>query len=429
MLCPQRPQSLIVHLTLIRGDKHGPLSSTKASSQAYLGWSGLSSASSLSFHQTTTTTRNSTSPVNLETVEIDPEVSRGLGWPEGSIVEVAIIHNPKRAKSVSVTPLTSDDWEVLELHTNYLEQNLLSQLRAASANPDHPLSVWAGGKTRIGLTVDETNPPTRSNTAVLITPDTEIFVAPRPRHKTRASKSIEDGGNVKPATDNKAAKPMASIKQATSIPTQHDQPTRASTSTVAPVKPNSSAVEQTATTSPPPSKTVVSSTSYCLRTIPPRIFTQWPDIVQALDHEITSSNLQVDQDASRRALGCEKRWILWGNKRTLALIRKRARLDMSTTQPNDDEDRELVEILAFNTTTSPSPDDPTHSTDGQQQPSSTTNDTEPTASGIATAPKKRRAVYRVLQGIPDGHVILWPSWGGDGDVDPGWKVQDWQSVQ
>ena len=28
-------------------------------------------------------------------------------------VEIAIIHNPLRAKSVSVTPLTSDDWEVL----------------------------------------------------------------------------------------------------------------------------------------------------------------------------------------------------------------------------------------------------------------------------------------------------------------------------
>lgn len=48
--------------------------------QAYLGWSGLSSASSLSIQQA------GRGKHGLETVEIDPDVARGLGWEDGETV-------------------------------------------------------------------------------------------------------------------------------------------------------------------------------------------------------------------------------------------------------------------------------------------------------------------------------------------------------
>lgn len=49
----------------------------------------------------------------VETIEMDPEVASGLGWREGDMVEVGIVRQAVRGRSVSVTPATSDDWEVL----------------------------------------------------------------------------------------------------------------------------------------------------------------------------------------------------------------------------------------------------------------------------------------------------------------------------
>lgn len=65
---PQRPQSIVLHLE--------PLTpSSSRATAAYLGWSGLTSSSSL------------TGGVGgEETVEIDPEVAMGLGWNEGMLV-------------------------------------------------------------------------------------------------------------------------------------------------------------------------------------------------------------------------------------------------------------------------------------------------------------------------------------------------------
>jgi hypothetical protein len=64
----QRPQSIVLHLE--------PLTpSSSRATAGYLGWSGLTSSSSL------------TGGVGgEETVEIDPEVAMGLGWNEGMLV-------------------------------------------------------------------------------------------------------------------------------------------------------------------------------------------------------------------------------------------------------------------------------------------------------------------------------------------------------
>lgn len=105
-----------------------------------------------------------------------------------------MIHNPTKARSVSVTPMSPDDWEILEQHASFLENNLLSQLRAAQKGQE--INIWVLGRTKIRIRVgkssrchgwialtraDETDPPTGSSSAVVIGPDTEVFVAPRPR--------------------------------------------------------------------------------------------------------------------------------------------------------------------------------------------------------------------------------------------------------
>ena len=65
---PQRPQTIVLHLE--------PLTpSSSRATAGYLGWSGLTSSSSL------------TGGVGgEETIEIDPEVAMGLGWNEGMLV-------------------------------------------------------------------------------------------------------------------------------------------------------------------------------------------------------------------------------------------------------------------------------------------------------------------------------------------------------
>ncbi|KAI9631847.1 putative peroxisome biosynthesis protein PAS1 [Dioszegia hungarica] len=168
-----RPQGLILHLTPLIS----PSSSSRPARAAYLGWSGLAAASSLA----------SIGGGEAETVEVDPEVAIALGWAEGTIVEISIIHNPVRAKSVSVTPLTSDDWEILEQHASFLENNLLSQLRAAQAG--QVIDAWVAGKSKIRIRVDQTNPSTSASSAVLVNPDTKIYVAPRPRSSSSKTPS------------------------------------------------------------------------------------------------------------------------------------------------------------------------------------------------------------------------------------------------
>ncbi|WWC88849.1 uncharacterized protein L201_003764 [Kwoniella dendrophila CBS 6074] len=190
-----RPQSLILHLS--------PLSPSSSSSRqpksAYLGWSGLAASSSLS-----------QAGEGLESVELDPEVAMSLGWPEGTLVEISIIHNPTRAKSVSVTPITSDDWEILEQHAEFLENHLLSQLRAAQKGQE--IDVWVMGKTKIKVKVDDTSPSISNKEAVLLNNDTEVYVAPRPRGLAPPKQQAIDTSASTNGTKNVTSKSNGSVK-------------------------------------------------------------------------------------------------------------------------------------------------------------------------------------------------------------------------
>ncbi|KAI6007075.1 P-loop containing nucleoside triphosphate hydrolase protein [Pisolithus albus] len=158
-----RPQSLAVHL---KGDQ----------AEAYVGWTGMASASSLAHF-------NSTDRA-LETVEIDPQFATSLGFNQGDVVEIGLLHDLSYASSVATEPITPDDWDIVEIHASQVESTLLSQVRVAKVGQE--IDVWVMGRTRVRLKVVSLEPSTK-NDAALLTTDTEVSIAPKTHQSTKAA--------------------------------------------------------------------------------------------------------------------------------------------------------------------------------------------------------------------------------------------------
>ncbi|KAI0819707.1 AAA-domain-containing protein [Trametes gibbosa] len=172
-----RPQSLAVHLTLVSGTKNAPRDNQKR--EAYVGWTGMASASSLAQFNS-----GEAGDKGLETIEIDPQFAEGLGFALGDVVEIGLLYDLGYAKSVATEPVTSDDWEILELHASHVESTLLSQVRVAVVGQE--IDVWVLGRTRVRLNIVSLEPSTGK--ALLLTTSTEVSIAPKLRGKTKGSK-------------------------------------------------------------------------------------------------------------------------------------------------------------------------------------------------------------------------------------------------
>ncbi|KAG8685892.1 Peroxisome biosynthesis protein pex1, partial [Ceratobasidium sp. 395] len=187
----KRPQRLAVHVSL-PGSSEG----------TYLGWTGMASASSLSKWQHGA----QAAAEALDTIEIDPQVAQSYGFKDGVTVEIGLVHNLPIATNVETVPLSSDDWEILETHAEYVEQNLLSQVRAVAVGQE--ISVWAMGRSRVQFQVVSTKP---EGQAVLLGPDTEVAIAPKLRAPPQALKpqAQKDAENKSQATNiqNKSSTP------------------------------------------------------------------------------------------------------------------------------------------------------------------------------------------------------------------------------
>ncbi|PVF92751.1 AAA-domain-containing protein [Serendipita vermifera] len=170
-----RPQSVAVHLSNAKkGDQ---------SRVAYLGWTGLASASS------SARWTSKQSDDGIDTIEIDPQLCTSLGFSEGDILELGLIHDLPVAKSVTTEPVSTDDWEILELHAQFVEDNLLSQVRVAAV--DQIMHVWVLGKTLIHFRVsslDHSGP-------CLLSTSTELIIAPKPRKRPQVVKDPIPGAN------------------------------------------------------------------------------------------------------------------------------------------------------------------------------------------------------------------------------------------
>ncbi|KAG8706976.1 Peroxisome biosynthesis protein pex1, partial [Ceratobasidium sp. 394] len=144
----------------------------------------------------------------LDTIEIDPQVAQSYGFKDGATVEIGLVHNLPIATNVETVPLSSDDWEILETHAEYVEQNLLSQVRAVAVGQE--ISVWAMGRSRVQFRVVSTKP---EGQAVLLGPDTEVAIAPKLRAPPKAPtpQIQKTSGDRSPAEIQSKSSPSGSV--------------------------------------------------------------------------------------------------------------------------------------------------------------------------------------------------------------------------
>ncbi|THH28835.1 hypothetical protein EUX98_g5355 [Antrodiella citrinella] len=150
----------------------------------------------------------------LETIEIDPQFAGGLGFSEGDVVEIGLLYDLGYATTVATEPLTSDDWEILDLHASHVESTLLSQVRVAMIGQE--IDVWVLGRTRVRLRVVSLEPS--KGKALLLTTNTEVTIAPKVRsHGKQSAASVTpksravDEASV-PATSSHSAPPSSAHK-------------------------------------------------------------------------------------------------------------------------------------------------------------------------------------------------------------------------
>ncbi|KAL1750927.1 P-loop containing nucleoside triphosphate hydrolase protein [Schizophyllum commune] len=193
-----RPQSLAVHLTLVEeeGSK-----SKNGKVEAFVGWTGMASASSLAHFNA------GSSSSSFETIEIDPQFAQDLGLAQGSLVEIGLLHDLPFAMSVGTEPVSSDDWEIIELHAGHVESTLLSQVRVAKVGQE--IDVWVLGRTRVRLLVGSLDVSSKSN-AALLTTDTEISIAPKPHR--RGAHGTKNRVPAEPSSSDEPVKPQAHPK-------------------------------------------------------------------------------------------------------------------------------------------------------------------------------------------------------------------------
>ncbi|EIN06461.1 AAA-domain-containing protein [Punctularia strigosozonata HHB-11173 SS5] len=180
-----RPQSLVVHLSSVSPRSNGTFDKNAKPVEAYVGWTGLASSSSLSrfAEGSASTSREAVQ----ETVEIDPQFAQGLGLTAGKIVNLSLLYDLGTAQSVGTEPVSADDWEIIELHGSHIESTLLQQARVAAVGQE--LDVWVLGRTRVRLRVVSLAPEPKTHKALLLTADTEVSVAPKIRSKPQAGQA------------------------------------------------------------------------------------------------------------------------------------------------------------------------------------------------------------------------------------------------
>lgn len=128
---------------------------------------------------------------DLPAVEVDATFARLIGLQEGQKVGILLHLDPPQAHTINIEPLTPVDWEMIELHAQFLELNFLSQIRALpnpQAQSPHPLTLHLSPTTTANIIVTSIAPaPPNASLFVKISPDAEVIVAPKTRQKERSS--------------------------------------------------------------------------------------------------------------------------------------------------------------------------------------------------------------------------------------------------
>ncbi|KAJ3112539.1 Peroxisome biosynthesis protein pex1 [Physocladia obscura] len=122
-----------------------------------------------------------------QTVEIDSRIAAQLAIKDDEIVSIELVRNVPKCVAVNVVPVSADDWEILQLHAEFLELEFLKQCRVIYK--DAILVVWVkGGQTFIKLRVVDTTPNDQS--VLRLENDSEIIVAPMNRVSSAAKSQL-----------------------------------------------------------------------------------------------------------------------------------------------------------------------------------------------------------------------------------------------
>ncbi|CAO3684390.1 unnamed protein product [Umbelopsis ramanniana] len=155
------PQNVILELSWKEGEN------TK---KVYVGWSGESSKVPANAPFV-----NGGKPMDI--LELDPQFAQSIGITNGQKVSVDFCRNTPECDTVNVVPYTEDDWEILELHAGYVEENLLSQLRVVY--PNQLITIWIHGRTLVRLQIGDMSPKVPY---MKLTNNSEVIVAPKVRN-------------------------------------------------------------------------------------------------------------------------------------------------------------------------------------------------------------------------------------------------------
>ncbi|ORY80196.1 P-loop containing nucleoside triphosphate hydrolase protein [Leucosporidium creatinivorum] len=203
------PQSLVVELSFTSPSSSSSSSKkAAATSKVYVGWTGMPSSVASVAQQV-----RGGAPTG-DRVEMDPQFAAmlGLGLAEGTQVSIELLRDLPTATSVSVTPVSADDWEILETNAEFVEMNLLSQARAVKEGMS--IGCWVGGTTLVRFTVDSTSPS--ASPALLLTSATELIVAPKTRRSAAVpSTKTHDLSSTPsaPSTSNITSPEWSSLKR------------------------------------------------------------------------------------------------------------------------------------------------------------------------------------------------------------------------
>ncbi|KAI8923030.1 P-loop containing nucleoside triphosphate hydrolase protein [Entophlyctis helioformis] len=169
-----------------------------ATRKAYVGWAGgcvapsahptgsTSAIGSSGPFGSSSSSSSSSSSDPASRIEIDASYARALGLVEGQRVSATFVRDIQEAASVSVEPATIDDWEILELHAGYLEEQVLNQLRIVY--PGQTFTIWVHHQACITLKLVSLDPD--NQLCLRLSENAEIIVAPKTRDAASKAKEL-----------------------------------------------------------------------------------------------------------------------------------------------------------------------------------------------------------------------------------------------
>ena len=131
-------------------------------------------------------------------MEIDPVFASSIGLKENTKVMLKMQFNAPEALKIHLAPVSSSDWELVEIHAQFLESRLLNQTRAVKL--DQTLVVYPSSTIIASLKVVKIEPVPDNGNFAKISPNCEVIIAPKVR-------------KISNSTGSRAMKSMESIKK------------------------------------------------------------------------------------------------------------------------------------------------------------------------------------------------------------------------